>query len=306
MSKITSNNLAAKILALILATILWLYVMNEQNPPIESSFTVPVEVRNGQTNLVVSDLPDTVRIKLRGPRSIIAGILTKDIVSYIDVKGLPEGRNTVKINTQIPSSLELVETNPDKATIRIDTAISRELPVDIRLTGTATAGAAVGKVTSSHEKVTIEGPKTVVDNVEQVYALADVTNKNADYKATIPLIPINRAGKEVEGLTIFPDKVTITVVFSKEGIRKMVDVRPLIYGELAGGHVLQGITTEPTKIEVTGSAEQLEKLEFIYTEPINMSSISQNTKREIKLQAKEGLVISQQTIVVNILVAPKP
>jgi len=64
MSKITSNNLTAKIVALILAAILWLYVMNEQNPPIESSFSLPVEVRNGQTNLVVSDLPDTVRIKL--------------------------------------------------------------------------------------------------------------------------------------------------------------------------------------------------------------------------------------------------
>ncbi|TCL39508.1 YbbR domain-containing protein [Anaerospora hongkongensis] len=305
MSKITSNNLTAKIVALILAAILWLYVMNEQNPPIESSFTLPLEVRNGQTNLVVSDLPDTVRIKLRGPRSIIAGLLAKDMVAYIDVKGLAEGRNTVKINTQIPSSVELLEINPDKATIRIDTAVSRQLPIDIRLTGTATAGAAVGKVTSSHEKVTIEGPKTIVENVEQVYVLADVTNKNADFQAAIPLVPVNKSGKEVEGLTVFPDKVTISVVFSKEGVRKMVDIRPLIYGELAGGHVLRGITTDPTKIEVTGSAEQLEKLEFIYTEPINLSGINHDTKREVKLQAKEGLVISQQTVVVNIQVQPK-
>ncbi|WP_333595028.1 YbbR-like domain-containing protein, partial [Anaerospora hongkongensis] len=69
--------------------------------------------------------------------------------------------------------------------------------------------------------------------------------------------------------------------------------------------VLRGITTDPTKIEVTGSAEQLEKLEFIYTEPINLSGINHDTKREVKLQAKEGLVISQQTVVVNIQVQPK-
>lgn len=63
-----TKNVVMKIFAIILAIILWLYVMNEQNPPIESSFNIPLEVRNTATSNVVSDVPETVRIKIRGPR----------------------------------------------------------------------------------------------------------------------------------------------------------------------------------------------------------------------------------------------
>ena len=35
-----------KIFCLIAACALWVYVMNEQNPMVENTYTVPVEVRN--------------------------------------------------------------------------------------------------------------------------------------------------------------------------------------------------------------------------------------------------------------------
>ena len=38
------RNLPAKIIALVVAVVLWLFVMNEQNPQIEGSFTVAVDL----------------------------------------------------------------------------------------------------------------------------------------------------------------------------------------------------------------------------------------------------------------------
>ena len=39
---LVQHNLLAKIAALIVAIVLWLYVMNDQNPSMEASYTVPV------------------------------------------------------------------------------------------------------------------------------------------------------------------------------------------------------------------------------------------------------------------------
>ena len=305
MGHITSNNLAAKIVALILAAILWMYVMNEQNPPIESTFTVQVQLRNSQNNLVVSDMPDTVRVKLRGPRSIIAGVLTKDMVCYIDLKGLTEGRHNVRIITQAPSSLEIVETNPDKVTIRVEAAIKRQLPVEIGLNGSVGTGTAVSRVTPNPEKVTFEGARAAVESVEKVYIPVDITGKTVDFQVTAPVVPVNRAGKEVEGLTLYPDKITVGVAVVKEGINKTVDIRPLTYGDLASGYTLKSITTDPPRIEVVGLADQVEKLESVYTEPINLSGLKQSVKREMKLQIREGFTITQQAVVVNIEIEPR-
>lgn len=302
MGKISSNNLTAKILALILAAVLWIYVMNEQNPPIDSTFTVPVQLRNSHTGMVVTDVPDTVRVKLRGPRSIIAGVLTNDIQCSIDLKGLGEGRHNVKFVTQVPGSLEIVETNPDKAAIRIEAAISRQLPLEVRLTGNAAAGAVVSRVTSSQEKVTFEGPRTAVESVEKVSVPVDISGRSADFQTSVPAVPVNRAGKEVEGLTMIPDKVQVSVAVGKESQKKTIDIRPLTYGELQSGYTLNSITTEPAKVEVTGLADLLDKLDFVYTEPVNLSGIRNSTKQEVKLQLKEGLAATQNVIVVNIVV----
>ena len=75
MGKLPMRNWVAKILALILAFILWIYVMNEQNPPVEATFSVPLEVQNLADPLILQDAPDYIRIKVKGPRSIVAGIL---------------------------------------------------------------------------------------------------------------------------------------------------------------------------------------------------------------------------------------
>lgn len=299
------KNLTAKIIALVLAAILWIYVMNEQNPPIEASFTVPVEVRNASTNLVVEDMPDTARVKLRGPRSIIAGVLTKDIKCYMDLRGLPEGRHNVKITAQVPSSLELVETTPDKATIKLDTAVSKQIPIEIRLVGTASGGAVVSRVTASNEKATVEGPKTVVESVTRVAAVVDLSGRSSDFSADVPLVVINQSGKEVQGLTVYPDKVTVKATLVKGTSKKAVDIRTLTYGELAPGFVLRNVTTEPAKIEVSGTFEQVDKLDYIYTEPINLGGINQNTTREVKLQIKEGIAASHDTVKVTIMVEAK-
>lgn len=299
------RNLTAKILAVILAIILWLYVMNEQNPPVEATFTVPLEVRNVMSGLVVEDAPDTVRVKVRGPRSIIAGVMTKDLKSYIDLRGLGEGQHNVRVAAAIPSSLNLVEVSPDKVTVRLDTSISRQVPVEVRLTGSAAAGVAVGKVTARPEQITIEGPKSAVNAVERVVAIVDLSGRQADFTVDVPLKLLNQSGKEVQGLTVYSNKATVTATLVKGPSKKTVDVKPIIYGELASGVQLARITTEPAKVEITGDSREIEKIDFIYTEPVNLAGINRETTREAKLQLKEGIVASQDAVTVHIIVGTK-
>ena len=46
-----------KFLCLMTAFAFWVYVMNEQNPLVENSYTVPVEVRNLDRSLVALNVP---------------------------------------------------------------------------------------------------------------------------------------------------------------------------------------------------------------------------------------------------------
>ncbi len=302
-----TKNITPKILAVILAIVLWLYVINEQNPPIESSFTIPLEVRNAATSYVVVDAPDSVRLKIRGPRSIVAGVLNKDLKAYIDIKGLTEGRHNIKVSAAIPSSLELVEVNPDKVQFRLDTTVSRQVPVEVRLTGAAAKGSVVGKPVAAYEQVTIEGPKNVVGTVEKVIASVDLAGKNAEFTVGAPLVPVTQAGKEIEGLTIYPEKTGVTVNIIAGLTKKILDVKPVTQGELPANLAIKSMSTKPDKVELRElvPGKGLDKLEAIYTEPINLADISKDTTREVKLILPEGLAGAQATVSVTIQVGPR-
>lgn len=302
MGRIPGKNMTAKILSVILASILWIYVMNEQNPPVESTFTVPLESRNMAEGLVLVDAPEAVRVKVRGPRSIVAGALPKDLKAYVDAKGLREGRHSTKVYAQVPTSLELIEVNPDKLNLRIDAAQQRQLPIEIRLSGNSAAGAVLARATSNTANVSVEGPRSLIDTVEKVVAVIDLTGKNADYTTSVVLLALNREGKEVEGVAVNPGKINVNINLVRGANKKIVDIKPTVFGDLPSGVSLKRITTDPEKIEISGDPETLQKMDFIYTEPINLNEISKDSVKEVKLQLRDGLIAAKSSISVRIAV----
>lgn len=300
MDRNRGKNISAKILALILALILWIYVTNEQNPPMETTISVPLEVRNVASPLVAVDAPESVKVKIRGSRSIVAGLQAQDVKAFLDLRGLSEGRQPVKVYAQIPPSLDLVEISPDKVHIRLDTIVGRKLPVEIRLTGKTPSGTAVVKATVSPEQVTVEGPKSFIEVVDRVIIPLDLTGKTADFTVGIIPVPVNREGKEVEGLTLYPDKVNISANVVHGLNKKVVDIKTIVYGDMPPGISLKSITTKPEKVELGGDPQILDKIDFIYTEPINVAGIVKDTTLETKLQLKEGVLAAQSIVKVEI------
>ncbi|CUH95201.1 putative membrane protein [Propionispora sp. 2/2-37] len=306
MDRIPGKHNVAKIIALIMAAILWIYVMNEQNPPTETSIEVPLEVRNLSSNYVAMDVPGQIRIKVRAVRTLIYGIRSHDIQAYVDLKNAPEGKYTAQVNTVLPPGFELVEVNPDKVTINLDPISSKKMPVEVRLSGAITTGMVVGKVAVDTEQVTVQGPKSLLNAVEKLVANVDISEKYADFTAEVPLTAYNRDNKKQEGITLNPTNVKVSVTLAQSVTKKTVDVKPILSGELGTGIVLQSITCEPAKIEISGDPQVLGRIDFVYTEPINMAGIDKNISKVVKLQLGENVAAQQNTVTVHIVVGTNP
>ena len=302
MDRLPKKNLTAKIIALIMAINLWVFVMNEQNPPVETSMDIPLEVRNLSNSVIAVDIPESVRVKVRGPRTLIIGLSPKDIKSYVDLKGLADGGNTAKVNTAIPANFELVEVSPEKINFRLDTIASRQLPVEAKIVGTPAAGVVVGKITYSVPAVTVKGPSELLNTVSKVLATVDVSGQTTDFTINAPLSLVDENGKKVEGLTVSPGNVSISLAVTPIVHKKVVDVKLNIVGILAKGLTLNQISTNPEKVEISGDDKVLGKTDFIFTEPVNLATIDKDTALEVKLQLKDGVVSSKNSVIVNIIV----
>jgi len=285
-----------------MAIILWVYVMNEQNPPVETSMDIPLEVRNLSTSVIAVDIPETVRVKVRGPRTLIIGLTQKDIKSYIDLKGLSDGSNTAKVSTAIPASLELVEVSPEKINFRLDTIASRQIPVEGKIIGAPPANVALGKITYASPNVTVKGPSELLNSVVKVIANVDVTGQTADFTMSAPLVLVDENGRKVEGLSVTPGKVSVSVAMSPIVHKKEVVIKPNVIGILAKGLKLNQLSVSPEKIEISGDAKVLEKTDAILTEPIDLTGIDKDTTIEVKLLTIDGVVNSKNSTTFNISV----
>lgn len=303
MTGLPNKNLAAKIFCLIMAVVLWLYVMNEQNPAIEASFTVPLEVKNLAANYTLIDAPETVRVKVRGARSIIAAITGSDISAYVDMKGITEGRHSVKIGAVVPSSLELVEINPDKVVLRIDTATSRNIPVEIKYTGALPPGMNLGKVVINPETVTVEGPKSLLDLISKAIIQVDLSNRSGDFTDNFTVQIVNKDGREIDGAAPYPPQVEVDAQILQTN-RKTVDVKPAFSGQMPAGYVFKQVQVEPPKVEITGPKDLLDATDYVTTEPILIGADAKEQTKEAKILLKDGMTAAPATVIVKFTVVP--
>ncbi len=305
MNELPSKNLVAKILCMIMAVVLWMYVMNEQNPPLEASFTIPLEVKNLANNYTLLDTPESVRVKVRGVRNIIATLSASDLSAYVDLNGIGEGRHSVKITTVIPASVELVEVNPDKALLRVDTTISRKVPVEVRYTSGPAAGAVVGNVTLTPDTVTVDGPKSLLDVIDKAIVQIDLSNHTESFSENSTVHVVNREGTELEDIQVGPAQVTVAtqvLVINK----KTVEVKPTFSGELPAGTMVKQITVTPPRIEVTGTKALLDTMDSVATEPIVLGGIGdiKEFSREVKVIVPDGVTNVPPVVVVKITLGP--
>jgi len=297
------RNLAAKIVAVIVAAVLWLYVVNEQNPPIEASFTIPLEYQNLSPGLIVIDAPDVVRVKVRGPRSIISGVQSKDLKAYADMKDRGEGRHVVRITAAVPASLELVEINPDRINLRLEASVRRQFPLEIRTTGKSPPGVVVERLAPAPDTVTVEGAKSIVEAIARVVATVDLTDRSATFVAEVTPQVLTRDGREVSEVKLTPAKAKVSVLLTQQ-VKRTVSVKPEVVGSPAAGFVITHVTTEPEKIDIMGAKAVIEKIDAVFTEPVNVTGLDKDTTREVRLQIRPGLAVSQDKATVYIIVSP--
>lgn len=118
--RIFHRNLPIKIMAILTATVLWFYVMNNQNPSIEATIKREVQLVNIPDGKVVSLEENKVNIKVRALRSYFVSTAGSEFRAELDAEDLPNGRIREKVSVILPHGFELIEVDPPELPVFVD------------------------------------------------------------------------------------------------------------------------------------------------------------------------------------------
>ena len=306
MNYFLGRNLLPKLLAVLVALIVWVFVMNEQNPPVEGTFQVSLNSRNLSDKMIVMEAPETVRVKVRGLRNAIAGAAGRNFRAAVDLKGMATGQYELPVSVDMPAGYELVEVIPDKVTIKIEAIRSRQFTVEPRLTGPVVGQMTLGKVEVSPAVVTITGPQSVLDSVGKVLAPVEIRDRTPAFAINAKLFIVGSEGNELKSLKVEPAQVSVSGVLEPGTVSRTVEVRTVLTGNLPEGILLRKVFTEPTKVELKGPKALLDSIGAISTEPVVLTGITKDVTKEVPLQLQPGITVARKTVMVRITVGQGP
>lgn len=202
--KTVSNNLGLKTFALFTAIALFSLVHSEE----EARRTVMVDVvallpspRSGK--LLISDLPNQIKVTLKGSRSRIRAIQREDLLPV--QMDLTDGTSRYfhfdPATVDVPAGIDITQVEPSMIALSWAKATDKTVPVRVRLTGSFTAGLELrAQPTLAPAEVTLRGPEEEMRTIFEARAASiaiDGLSAGA-YERLVPLEPLPRNVKCLE------------------------------------------------------------------------------------------------------------
>lgn len=313
MKKMLTRNIGIKVLAVILAAILWLVINNVEDPiSVEVFHDIPVKRLNeqaikskNQDYQVIEG--DKVDITVTARRSIIDNLKESNFVVTADLSKVTD-MDTVTINVTCPGyddEVIIKKLSHQVMTIaREEVAEFRDL-VKVRIKGEPADGFYVAKKTSN-TWVTVSGPKSKVERIKEIVAEVDVTDEaQAGTFRTYEYIKVvDEEGKDIENshLTFSENTVPISIEIYPT---KTVDIVVTTSGKPAEGYYMTNMEFSPKEVEIAGKKEILDKITSL-TVTENIEGVTESIKKEVDLQdfLDDGLIIvdDDETALIDITI----
>ncbi|WP_299144692.1 YbbR-like domain-containing protein [uncultured Dialister sp.] len=278
-----------KLLCLIAACALWVYVMNEQNPQVENTYTVPVETRNLDRSLVATNVPSTVKVKVRMARSDMIYMRSDNIKAYVDLSGMTDGDypNT-PILVSVPGDESVVSVTPKTFDLNIDTYAVKTLPANVQIFGTPETNFSVESNKVTPDTITIAGSSTMVAKADRAVVSVNIAGKEKSFAEFDSVNILDADGNTVTGLDIMPSQVKVTVKMKEETKLGNLPIKIETKGEPAKGYKVGKITVTPPVATLTAPISFFAANRTLDLDPIDVTGASADIQQLVNVKVPVG------------------
>jgi YbbR domain-containing protein len=284
-------------LAIALAVAIWLYAVSQENPLITQEFPdrIPMTVRGLDAALQpVQDLGSQgVRVTLRAPRSAWTDLAASNFTASVDLTGYDEGSHDVPVDVEVNDPrVTLLSHSPPNLRIQLDPLVAKEMAVTVQVLDAPAFGYDWQTPIVTPPTVTVTGPATQVDLVDQINAPVYLLNAKSQVERTVELKPTNRQNQPVDGVRLSTTFANVVVPVEQWPGRKEVAVRTNLVGQPAPGYRLSTVRTEPSTVVLQGAADVLATVPgFVETEPLSIDGATTEVRRRLNLVVPAGVTV---------------
>lgn len=292
------NNSKIKIISLLSAMVLWMYVMAIVDPEETKLFeNIPVTITNknelNERDLVIYPEQDlTTNIYVTGKLSNLKKVTKDDINVYGQINNPLEGNNEIYLKVSTSQRVNYDFKNPVMI-VTLEKIISEDKSIKVDITGSGKNNVDNIILQDNIDKVSVSGPRSLVNKVKRVVGTVKVNGELNDFSQSIKLEPVDAKGKVVEGIELEKDSVNVNITLLTQ---KTVPITLKLSDNSESG---VNYTMSQNTVTIKGKKDIVDSINDIETQPVKLSEISPGTSKDIYLQVPSGITIETKYITIK-------
>jgi YbbR domain-containing protein len=306
MNDLLKKDIVIKIVSVLLAILLWLYVLNIDNPYKNKPLTIPIKVENINTlqekglALKNDNFTRNVEVIIRGREEVLNKISPGDFQAILDfskVKSVDD--KTLKIDFIYDiDDITITVMIPRSVNIELEKIEKKAFPLQVELTGQPKENYKIINMTQVPESVTLEDVESVINQVASVKSFIDISNLDDDKTVKQECKVYDKNGKEITKLS---KNLSVEV---KLEVAKEVPVNLVVTGKPAQDYLEGAKKISPEKVLIAGPKEIVSGITGLKTEPVSIENSRENVSTKTAISLPEGvrLVNSPKEVLVNITI----
>src|SRR5712692_1243513 len=312
--RIATADLPLKITAILIAMTFW--VVSVLSAP-------PTEVVRDYGGRVAVERPSAVPagyvlrgqlgdvgVRLKGTEAALANVVASDLHATLDLP-LADLHNAdpqdVPVRVEVATRGVQVESiAPATVSVRIEPVTSRAVAVQARFANNPPTGTGSGDPAITPSQVRVSGAASQVARIAALYATVRFGDAVTDLISSVQPTAVDASGATIDGLTVDPAVVQLTVPVLPTATTRTVPVVPAVRGAVAAGYWITQVTSDPTVVTVRGEGAALSAIDQVTTAPIDVSGLGADRTFQVALllPAEGTSLVKAAQATVTISVAP--
>ena len=308
-----SENYRTFLWAFALSIAVWVVAVTSADPDETRTLSsaVPIQIIGQDPSLVISnEIPTEVEVTLRAPRSVW-NLIEADpqiVQAILDLSGLSSGEHSLDLQIQIDARpVQIISVGPRTITFMLETLATQTLSVDLSLAGETAIGYQVGEASLEPVEVVVAGAQSQVQKVTRARVAVDLSGIRENFDQTLPVEVLDEKGQKVEGITISPEMIHVTLPVSQQGGYRDVAIKVITTGRVASGYRLTDISVFPPVVTVFATDPQLvnELPGVLETQALDLQNAKEDINTRIPLSLPDGIsIVGEQTVLIQVGISP--
>ncbi len=204
-----TKNLSLKLISILLAAILWYFVVSERSG--ETAISVPLDFRNIPNSLIIIENPEeSVNLRISGPATLLRRLSPKNVKAILDLSDAKPGEAKFTIQPEhitLPRGLRVTMVSPASIVLTIDELLRKTLPVEVILVGKPLEGFKFTRVGIDPPVVEILGARNELSRLKRISTgEIDISGFKKD---AVKKVPLNLAGLHIKSISTEEVKVNL-------------------------------------------------------------------------------------------------